>query len=124
MATVRTTPVENHRALRMDWDSSPDKRDVRDAFQQMTELLDASGQPLWVIVDVSSNPRFPLSETITGAFWGSFRNKMLLEWLVVGASGTAHTIGRTLTGITKRDNIRWFPTIDEAMAYLEQAETR
>ena len=122
MATVYTAPVDGHRALLMQWSTAPDKGDVRDAFQQMTDFLDQSPTPLWVIVDVSANPRFPLSETITGAFWGPFRNKKLTEWLVVGANSTAHTIGRTLIGITRRDNIRWFGTMDEALAYLDGIE--
>jgi hypothetical protein len=88
----------------------------------MTDLLSASAVPLRVVVDVSSNPRFPLSETISGAFWGPFRNQMLTEWLVIGASGMAHTIGRTLIGLSRRDNIRWFETMNEALAYLDAAE--
>ncbi len=123
MTTVTVTPVEGHPALLMQWTSAPEKRDVRDAFKTMTEMLDASAVSLRVIVDVSSNPRFPLSETISGAFWGPFRNPKLAEWLVIGASMTSHTIGRTLTSLSRRDNICWFETMDEAMRYLVAAES-
>lgn len=122
VTTVPVTTVEGHHALLMRWGSAPEKRDVRDAFKTMTESLNASSVPLRVIVDVSSDPRFPLSETISGAFWGPFRNRMLTEWLVVGASGMAHTIGRALIGMSRRDNIRWFDTMDDAMSYLAGTE--
>lgn len=117
--TVNVKVMEGQNALLMTWQRDVDKDDVRSAYHEMMEHLNMTSKPMYIIVDIQSNPRFPLAETISGAFWGPFRHKMLAEWLVVGSSSLARNIGRTLTGITLRDNIRWFGTMEEAVAYLE-----
>lgn len=122
MITVTVTPLEGRRALLMHWTKHPQKPDIRAAYQTMTECLGRSETALRIVVDVSCHPHFPIRETVSGAFWGPFRNPALAEWLVVGASGTAYTIGRALIGLSGRDNIRWFDTMDEALGYLSAAE--
>jgi hypothetical protein len=122
MTTVVVLPVTGHHALRMLWQHEPDRIDVREAFGHLSRFLDDAAVPLRIIVDITADPRFPLAETISGALWGPFRSKMLLEWLVVGSSNMAHGIGRTLSAVTNRQNIRWFSTMDEVMSYLAEAE--
>ena len=117
-ATVSVTPIAVQNALLMSWEHRVDRDDVRAAFQEMTDYLNEASRPLYVIVDLRNNPMFPLAETITAAFWGPFRHPLLAEWLVVGSSPAARTIGRTLTGISRRDNIRWFQTMEQAEEYL------
>ncbi len=106
----------------MKWEREPDSRDVRNAFVHMTTVLNAQQRPHWIVVDIKSNPAFPMVETIAGAFWGPSRSPAFAEWLVVGSSTAARTIGGTLSRIAKRDNIRWFSTMDEALGYLAHAE--
>lgn len=117
-STVSVTPITGRDALLLSWEHRVDKDDVRTAFADMTQYLHEARRPLYVIVDLRKNPVFPLAETITACFWGPFRHTMLAEWLVVGSSPPARTIGRTLVGISRRDNIRWLQTMEQAEEYL------
>ncbi|MCC6565168.1 MAG: hypothetical protein IT298_05340, partial [Chloroflexi bacterium] len=77
-----------------------------------------------ILVDLRERPNFPLTDTLRGALDGVFQHHNLDKWLVVGSTSLAQTIGRTLSAITRRSNILWFKTYDEAIAYLKQGETQ
>lgn len=119
LPTVTATPIDNYPAWLLAWEHTVNKTDVAPAFRALVQALEASAQPLWIVVDLHNDPVFPLHETITSALWGPFRHKQLREWLVVGSNNTAHLIGRTLSGITGRKNILWFKTIQEVYEYMD-----
>jgi hypothetical protein len=117
--TVTATQIQGYPAWLLHWEHSVNKDDVARAFRIITQALDASTEPLWIVVDLRSNPVFPLRETISSAFWGPFRHKNMREWLVVGSNSTAHLIGNTLANITGRANIRWFHEIADVFAHMD-----
>lgn len=119
--SVAVEVVSPYPAIRMIWQHRVDKADLGQAFKTITEMLDASETPLYIMVDLRANPNFPLTETISGALFGPFRHSMLAEWLVIGASSVARSIGGILSNATGRSNIHWFKTEAEALAYLENA---
>ena len=94
--------------------------DVTDAFKDINHLLNISSEPLFVIVDIRSNPNFPLSATLNGALFGPYRNPVLREWLIIGSNPLAHMIERILSEVTGRKNVRWFTTDADANAYVLQ----
>ena len=120
---VTTTPIEGQPALLMKWPRSVDKESIRTAFRGIMDVLDATGEPIYVIVDLRDDPDFPMTETIQSAYWGPFRHHRLAEWLVVSTNVLGRMIGHTLATITRRNNIKWFDTMDEAMAYLHEHAT-
>jgi hypothetical protein len=120
--TVYAEPYEGYHALVMLWQNEIHTEDVQPAFDTITEHLNVADSPMYVLVDLLQDPQFPLLETISGALWGPFRNPMLKEWLVIGSNNLAHVIARMLMNATRRNNIRWFKSYDEAKAYMEKAE--
>jgi hypothetical protein len=122
--TVYAEPVEDYNALVMLWEHDIRTEDVQPAFDTITQHLNAADAPMYVLVDLLKDPQFPLLETISGALWGPFRNPMLKEWLVIGSNNLAHVIARMLMNATRRNNIRWFKSYDEAKAYMQKITVR
>jgi hypothetical protein len=116
--SVCVEAIEGFPAILMTWQHDVNKGDVVAAFQKLQTLLDGADQPIYIVVDIQSNPIFPLRETIQGALWGPYRHPRVEEWLVAGSNTLAHTIERTLSNITRRKNVRWFETEAAALGYL------
>ncbi len=116
--SVWLQPVDGYEAWLLVWTRNVLKEDVAPVFAELTQMLDTSPKPLWVIVDLRADPVFPFIETVTAALRGPFRHRNLREWLVVGANVQALIIGRTLSSLSSRTNIRWFTTISQAYAHM------
>lgn len=117
--TVEVTQVVGYPAVRMTWQHMVKIDDLQPAFQQVTKALNVSSERMYVIVDLRSDPNFPIVDTVMGALRGPFRNPNLEEWLVICGNRAARMIGNMLTKATRRENIRWFDTIESAMTYLD-----
>jgi hypothetical protein len=115
--SVQITHLSHH-SLAMIWSKSPTETDVQQAYRQMTALLNQAAQPMFVMVDISCNPHFPMSATVKGALMGPHRHPNLRAWLVVGTSTLGHMIAHVLTAISSTSNIVWFATEAEALAYM------
>jgi len=115
--TVTIEPIAGYPALKMTWQHVVRESDVARAFQQITKVLDTSHRPIYVVVDLLSNPRFPITLTVQEAL-GPYRDPMLKEWLVVGSNWMAKAIESTLARITRHKNVRWFHSEADALAYL------
>jgi hypothetical protein len=113
---VTVTPLDDTGALLMKWPHIIDKGSITQAFRVIMSALVKANTPIEVVVDLRDDPRFLMSETITGAY-KSFRHPNLGAWLVVGANPRAKMIGQALTTMTQRDNIQWFDTIAEMETY-------
>lgn len=118
--TVTVTPLAVESALKMTWQQSVTEEDVYTAFKTINAALAESKNDLFIVVDLLNNPNFPLNATINGAIFGPYRNAKLKEWLIVGTNPTARLIARMLNSISRRDNIRWFSSEDEALTYIAQ----
>jgi len=104
----------------MTWPRVIERDSIKEAFRMIVTALDTSNVPLYIVVDLHANPDFPMTETIQGAYFGPFRHCNLAEWLVVNTNILGRMIGNTLSSITRRDNIRWFETMEEALQYLQE----
>ncbi len=120
MPTVDVQPLPNYPALKMTWQQQVAPADVVAAFQAITTALNASDQPMFVIVDLLSNPQFPLVTTIHEALT-PYRHPHLQEWLVVGSNWMAQAVEGALSKITKQKNVRWFSSEADAVDYLQTA---
>jgi len=118
MSTCTATLIPDLPAAVLWWAHDVKQEDVLPAFRHLDTLISMSEKPLYVIVDLREKPTFPLTDTLRGALDGPFRNPNLAEWLVVGSTPLAQTIGRTLSAITRRNNIRWYKTQEEAVEFL------
>jgi hypothetical protein len=116
--TVQVEVLEGSNTLVITWEHTVAQGDTAAAFRRVTDLLDQADSPLVIIVDLRNNPSLPINETFREALSGPFKHRMLEEWLVVGAGPAARGIGRGLSVITNRHNIRWYDSMDAALAYL------
>ncbi|MCU0465554.1 MAG: hypothetical protein MUF38_13420 [Anaerolineae bacterium] len=120
LPSVSLTSIEDRpQALLMRWERDVRPGDTREAFRQLLQRLNQTATPLYVVVDIQSQPRFNLSETVGAALMGPFSHDKLAEWLVVGSTPVARTISSTLSAFTNRKNIRWFNAYDDVWAYLD-----
>ncbi len=125
METLPTVTVEYNDALssiRMTWQNQVINTDVQNAFEAINTYLQASDKPLYVIVDIRSNPTFPITATLNGALFGPYRSPMLKEWLILGTNPVARIIERTLKSVTGRSNVLWFDADDEVIDYLQKQQ--
>ena len=107
--------LEDRRAIRMVWPHSVASGAVRDAFASVTQLLKQSDSPVYVLVDIRSEPNFPVVETAVHALAGPQRHANLAGWLVVGSSPAARKIEGMLTQVTGKQTVQWFDTEEEAL---------
>jgi hypothetical protein len=119
VSTCTAKAEPNLPAATLWWAHAVRREDVAEAFRDLNNILNAVSEPIYVFVDLRERPNFPLADTLRGALDGPFKHPMLKEWLVIGSSPTAHTIGRILSSIARRNNIKWFNTQDEATDYLQ-----
>ena len=117
VTTVSVEAIEGYPALKMMWQHDVVEADVAPAFAKISAALDATKRPLYVVVDLRSNPRFPILTTVQEALT-PYRDPMLKEWLIVGSNWMAKAIESTLADITRHKNVRWFKTESEALAHL------
>jgi len=107
--------------IQMVWSHKVNDQDVRNSFKLVNQLLEAANHPIFVAVDISADPNFPIAATLTGALFGPYRNPNLREWLIIGSNSAARFIERTLSGATGRVIVRWFESRAEVDVYVEQA---
>jgi hypothetical protein len=119
--TIKVTLLEDEHAIYFQWDHLVLREDVRPAFEQIDRLLDASPDPIYVVVDISSNPQFPLTETVNAAIQGPARHPKLKGWLVVGKSNMARIIGRSINAMTGKRNIQWFESYADALIFVRHS---
>ncbi len=116
--TVSVEPIPDCDVLRMTWQHKVNALDVTRAFAAIMEVLNHTDHPTYIVVDIRSNPSFPLIETAISAV-DTQRHPMLAQWLVVGTNWMAHTIERVLVNMSGETKVVWFATEAEAQAYLE-----
>ena len=119
--TVSIKPFEELCAVKMIWQHDVKASDVRTAFKDISRQQPCPDEPYYVLVDIRSDPQFPLAETIVSALAGPFRDPQLVEWVIIGSNQTAKLIEHMLTRIAKRANVVWFDTPDEAEDYVRDA---
>ena len=111
---------QSKNSIKMTWASRVNDNDVKQSFKEIDKILSAAAHPMFVVVDITSNPNFPITATLTGALFGPHRNPKLREWLIIGSNTAAHFIERTLSGATGRIIVRWFETEAQVSAYIQQ----
>lgn len=121
--TVIVTYNNNCHTISMVWNSKVSPKDVKAAFAEIDSILNASESPLYVLVDISANPNFPIADTIAGVLFGPYRNKNLKGWLIIGKTSMAQMIERVLSSVTGIKNVFWFDTEEEALEYALSQRT-
>lgn len=118
-STVWIEVLEDYNdALLMTWTARPNQRDVQQVFEAIRTHLNHSSHPIHIIVDIQSNPAFPLADTLHGALKPQTHTRMG-KWLVIGTNHVARIIARTISSFYN-SNIEWMP--DESAAYDRLSE--
>ena len=120
VSTVTIARDDQHRALHMTWARNVRHEDVTDAFETLVACLDGSAHPVFVIVDLTSRPVFPMLHTTFRAL-PAFGHRNLGCWLVVGESSLGRMIEDTLMNVSRRkDCVKWFASLPDVYAHIEQ----
>jgi hypothetical protein len=118
-STVYLKPHEEYdNFIYMIWNNNPKIPDVQATFKQLRNFVEQSLDPVYVIVDIQSSPKFPLGSTISGAA-SVHINHNLNAWLVIGSSSLAKVIGKAISSAGKAQ-IVWFKTEQDLNAYVEE----
>lgn len=117
--TVRIEPIEGYPgARRLFWETHVQEVDVKPAFEALTAILEKAEAPVHVLVDLTRDPNIPLGITTMETLTGPFRHKKMGEWLVIGTNWRARMIADVITKVGLRQNIHWFDSEADALAYL------
>lgn len=117
--TVQVEAYQDYPAMKMTWDHLVKAEHVLESFREITRLLEKMGPGTYVIVDLLTNPKYPLTATINGALFGPFRDPRLQAWLIVGVNNPlARMVEHTLKSVSGRSNVHWFDTEAQALAYI------
>jgi hypothetical protein len=122
--TISVEALDDEPAIKMIWQCQVTYTDLKAAFATINKILNESPTPMYVVVDITSHPKLPLSATVTEAAAGSYRNPKLIEWLVIGPDGMARLIASLLGSLTGRSNVQWFHSEAEILAYIEEHRTK
>ncbi|MEQ9030774.1 MAG: hypothetical protein RLP44_18820, partial [Aggregatilineales bacterium] len=93
------------------------------AYESLTDKIQSTDAPIYVIVDIRADPAFPLQVTINNSLRIS-RQQNFNQWLVVGSNRSARMISSVLNSMGTA-KILWFDTVDDALdsvAYAESVE--
>ncbi|MEL6307228.1 MAG: hypothetical protein AAFN11_02335 [Chloroflexota bacterium] len=105
-------------AILMDWQSSANKHEIKAAYEAITELLDATESPTYVVVDLRKNRYMPFAPTLKGALFGPHRHNKLMAWLVIGENAFASSVAEMLDRLTNMEKILWFKDESEVDTFL------
>lgn len=119
-STVVVHSEQDDRILRMTWARAVSHDDITTAFKTLKAYLDHAPEPVFVIVDLTSKPMFPMLHTSFQAL-PAFVHKNLKCWLVVGESSLGRVIEQTLVRVSRRtDCVLWFHNMRDASAYVSE----
>ena len=121
MKTVILEKIDQN-SIRMVWQKQPRLVDIRAAFKEIEDHLNETNTPLYIIVILPPNIRFPVGQTVWEAL-GCYRHEQSQGWLVVGGNSLAKLIESILVRMTKRENVLWFESESEALAHLASINT-
>ncbi len=119
MAAITVFKV-NDFVISMTWPKYVTPEQVTQAFTEVGQHLSAAQHPMFIVVDIRNNPKFPVPTTLTGALSSAYRSKNLREWLIIGSSTTARFLDRTLATLTGLSLVRWFTDESAVAAYVAQ----
>lgn len=119
--TITITTLPDHNALKMTWAEHIERSDVARAFDEVLAVLEIADAPVHILVDITHNLTCPVVTTVLSAR-PIFQHSQLGAWLMVGENTSARQVMGLLTTMTARNNVHWFPSEADALAYLESPE--
>lgn len=118
--TVSLTNTASPRVLKMVFQPEVVEDDLLATFKAITRYLNQTNDSVYVIVDIQARPNFLMAAVIDGALDGPFVHPRLANWLIIGHSRRGRVIEKAMTAITRRRNVLWFNSPDEALCWLQQ----
>ncbi len=110
--------------IRMVWGQHVTDKDVQEAFERIQMLLNKVKEPRCVLVDISQVANMPLTVTFQSAVTGPYRHPRLRNWLIVEphTNRIAHVAEKLMSSVTRRHNVRWFKSEQDALDFMRQGE--
>ena len=117
--TVTVVHDTETNAIRMYWKHTVDIGDVQVAFRLVQDILDRVDNPASVVIDLLSDPNFPLLTTLNCLVSGPLQHPQAREWLVVGSNSQVRIFAKTLADMDRTARtVRWFATDAQLQAHL------
>ena len=122
--TIIVELIADYNILKMIWGPQVEEHDIAVAFRSIASTLKKSEYPIDVIVDISSNPHFPMQTVISEALSGPFNYPHMGTWVVVGTSRAAHIVSNVLNRLSGQEKVFRFSTQEEALSHLAAHQNR
>lgn len=114
--TVEILDTELENVYCMRWGSQPSVVNVNHAFDVLKLHLHNATSAVTIIVDIRSDPNFPLQVTGRRAL-AITRHPDFEQWMVVGSNRSAQMISNVLKSVVNA-KISWFESCEDALAHL------
>lgn len=106
--------------LTMIWNENVQASDVKEAFAQLKQELDAEDSAQNVIIRLNGRVNFPLNVTTINAL-AIHNHPNLKSWLVIGKDNPlARIIANVLSTMNNDKKILWFNSTENIHSYLMQ----
>ena len=118
MTTAQVEALYPFQAVRICWSQRVDVDDMRLAFERVKAILDSTPQPLHLVMDTQNNQSIPLMPLIQSLLNGPLTHPRLGTCLIIGPSGQARILAKTLSEMAREATVRWCPNDEAALAHL------
>jgi len=120
MMTAQVETLSDYQAVRIHWSRQVDVDDMRLAFARVAAILDTTQQPLHLVMDTQNNQSIPLMPLIQGLLNGPLAHPRLGTCLIVGLSGQARILAKTLEEMARNSDVQWFANNEIAFSHLRK----
>lgn len=120
VTTAQVEALFDYRAVRIHWSRRVDMDDMRLAFERVAAILDTAQQPLHLVMDTQNNQSIPLMPLIQGLLNGPLAHPRLGTCLIVGLSGQARILAKTLGEMARDSDVQWFANDEIAFSHLRK----
>jgi hypothetical protein len=107
---IINTATANHIIMR--WNDVISNGDVERAIREIEQHLILADEPVTIVVDLSANPRYAVHNAVTRIL----KNGNIKDLRIVGDNKQAVITASVLSGLTRRKDIEWYPTMNQAVA--------
>ncbi len=118
VTTAQVEALYPFQAVRIQWSQQVDVDDMRLAFERVMVMLDSAPQPLHLVMDTQHNLSIPLMPLIQSLLNGPLTHPRLGTCLIVGPSGQARILAKTLSEMAREATVRWCANDEVALSHL------
>lgn len=103
------------------WLDTVRSQDIEQAYHAVMDVVNRSNERVYVVVDLSHEPRIPMRDLLNGALAGPYTDPKVAKWLVIGQDDRSRSMANTLFFVTGQHKVQWFENESAAFDYLQQS---